>query len=47
MDISNQRFGRGLRNVETNPPPSPRGYPYKFDFRVDHEVKKCYLDFKM
>ena len=40
MDISNQRFGRGLRNVETNPPPSPRGYPYKFDFRVDHENKE-------
>ena len=24
--------------IETNPPPnpSPRGYPYKFDFRTDH-----------
>ena len=25
-------------SVETNPPtsPSPRGYPYKFDFRANH-----------
>ena len=28
--------------VETNLPPSPslRGYPYKFNFRVDHDNKK-------
>lgn len=42
MDISNQRIGRGLCNVETNPPPSPspRGYPYKFDLCANHAINK-------